>query len=113
VKTLTRSKSKRRAKLAQMPLPGMLSTSVPAGIVEHDALAIGTTTADPPHVRHSRLLALSRDREGWWLNAAAISPDVPRWGPYRLKSEANEARLSWLRNGLGVGGGATRAKGGR
>ncbi len=55
-----------------------------------------TTPAKPPR----DLLALSRDREGWWLNAARLSPDEPRWGPWATRAEAAEVKRSFLRNAL-------------
>lgn len=43
------------------------------------------------------LQILPRSADGWYLNAAALTPDVPEWGPYASRGEAVEARESYLR----------------
>jgi len=48
----------------------------------------------------STSLALSRDREGWWINFESITPDEPRRGPWPTKADAEEARRSWRRNNI-------------
>lgn len=57
---------------------------------------MSTARRKPPR----NLLALSRDREGWWLDASRLSPDEPRWGPWATRAEAAEAKRSFLRNAL-------------
>ncbi|HEX5103754.1 MAG TPA: hypothetical protein VFV87_08095 [Pirellulaceae bacterium] len=42
-------------------------------------------------------LALRQLPDGWWLDAAMVTPDVPLWGPYHTKREAAEARDSYLK----------------
>lgn len=51
--------------------------------------------------RRRKFLALVKRADGWWLNAQALTPDVPLWGPWATKREAQEAAVSYRRNGLG------------
>ena len=45
------------------------------------------------------LTILPKRPDGHWLNAKRLTPDVPEWGPYETRKDADEARRSFLRNG--------------
>jgi hypothetical protein len=48
-----------------------------------------------------KFLAISRDRDGHWLNVEALGDETcPRWGPYHCRAEAVEVARSYLRNAL-------------
>jgi len=44
----------------------------------------------------SPILPLVELDDGWWIDASELTPDVPQWGPYDTKSEANEDRRSFV-----------------
>lgn len=48
---------------------------------------------------HARLPLIPEKRiDGYYLDASKETPDVPEWGPYDTKREAEEARRSYLRS---------------
>lgn len=45
-----------------------------------------------------RLPLLPKRDDGWWIDGSAETPDVPEWGPWDTKKEAEEARASYIRS---------------
>jgi C-terminal processing protease CtpA/Prc len=45
----------------------------------------------------NNILPLIRLEGKWWIDAKELTPDVPLWGPYDTKAEAQEDRAPFVK----------------